>query len=31
MPTSMYNYHKPDALDLPYESDEAIEIVPFRW
>jgi dTDP-4-dehydrorhamnose 3,5-epimerase len=31
MPTSMYNYDKPDALDLPYESDEAIDIVPFRW
>ncbi len=31
MPTSMYDYDKPDALDLPYESDEAINIVPHRW
>ena len=31
MPTSMYDYDKPDALDMPYESDEAINIVPYRW
>ena len=31
MPTSMYNYDKPDALDLPYDSDDAIKIVPHRW
>jgi dTDP-4-dehydrorhamnose 3,5-epimerase len=31
MPTSMYNYEKPDALDLPYDSDDAIATVPHRW
>jgi dTDP-4-dehydrorhamnose 3,5-epimerase len=31
MPTSMYKYDQPDALDLPYDCAEAPEIVPFRW
>lgn len=31
MPTRLYNYEEPDALDLPYESSAADEIVPFRW
>jgi dTDP-4-dehydrorhamnose 3,5-epimerase len=31
MPSSLYNYEGPDALDLPYESPMAAEIVPFRW
>lgn len=31
MPSQQYTYEKPDALDLPYDSPEAAEIVPFRW
>jgi dTDP-4-dehydrorhamnose 3,5-epimerase len=31
MPSSQYEYEGPDALDLPYESPRAAEIVPFRW
>jgi dTDP-4-dehydrorhamnose 3,5-epimerase len=31
MPTSQYDYDSPDALDLPYDSPRAPEIVPFRW
>jgi dTDP-4-dehydrorhamnose 3,5-epimerase len=31
MPTSTYNHEQPDALDLPYDSPLASEIVPFRW
>ncbi len=31
MPSSLYAHDHPDALDLPYESPEAPEIVPFRW
>lgn len=31
MPTRQYQYAKPDALDLPYESKEAEEMVPWRW
>ena len=31
MPTSMYDYEQPDALDLPYESPEAETVVPWRW
>ena len=31
MPSSQYEYDGPDALDLPYESRRAPEIVPFRW
>lgn len=31
MPSSPYEHEGPDALDLPYESPLAEEIVPFRW
>ncbi len=31
MPTSSYQYDQPDALDLPYESEAAAEVVPWRW
>ena len=31
MPSSQYAHEGPDALDLPYESPNAIELVPFRW
>ncbi len=31
MPSSQYDYESPDALDLPYESEVAKAIVPFRW
>ena len=31
MPSEQYAYERPDALDMPYESPEAGDIVPFRW
>ena len=31
MPSSQYDHEGPDALDLPYESEMAEAIVPFRW
>lgn len=31
MPSSQYEHEGPDALDLPYDSPRAPEIVPFRW
>ena len=31
MPTAPYDYDQPDALDLPYESEDARRIVPWRW
>jgi len=31
MPSQLYNHERPDALDLPYDSPRASEIVPFRW
>lgn len=31
MPDRMYNYEHPDALDLPWDSDAALRIVPYRW
>jgi dTDP-4-dehydrorhamnose 3,5-epimerase len=31
MPSEQYAYDRPDALDLPYDSPEAGEVVPFRW
>ncbi|HVA07163.1 MAG TPA: dTDP-4-dehydrorhamnose 3,5-epimerase family protein [Acidimicrobiales bacterium] len=31
MPSNQYRYDSPDALDLPYESLKAEEVVPFRW
>jgi dTDP-4-dehydrorhamnose 3,5-epimerase len=31
MPSRLYDHESPDALDLPYDSPGAREIVPFRW
>lgn len=31
MPTSAYRHDRPDALDLPYDADEAPVVVPWRW
>lgn len=31
MPSQQYDYEQPDALDLPYDSERASDIVPFRW
>ena len=31
MPSSQYDHDNPDALDLPYESELAKQVVPFRW
>ena len=31
MPTSPYRYDSPDALDLPYDSEQAQTVVPWRW
>lgn len=31
MPSSAYHYDSPDALDLPYDSEEAPTVVPWRW
>jgi len=31
MPTEMYDYDSPDALDLPWDSEAAARIVPFRF
>jgi dTDP-4-dehydrorhamnose 3,5-epimerase len=31
MPTSMYDYEKPDALDLPWDSEAAARIIPYRF
>lgn len=31
MPTSAYHHQEPDALDLPYDSAEARDVVPWRW
>ena len=31
MPSCQFRHERPDALDLPYESPEAEDIVPFRW
>jgi dTDP-4-dehydrorhamnose 3,5-epimerase len=31
MPSVQYDYEGPDALDLPYDSEQAPNIVPFRW
>ena len=31
MPTNEYLHEAPDALDLPYDSPHAPDIVPFRW
>jgi dTDP-4-dehydrorhamnose 3,5-epimerase len=31
MPSSQYEHDQPDALDLPYDSRIATDIVPFQW
>ena len=31
MPTIAYKYENPDSLDLPYESEKAKELIPWRW
>jgi dTDP-4-dehydrorhamnose 3,5-epimerase len=31
MPTEMYDYGSPDALDLPWDSEAAARIVPYRF
>jgi dTDP-4-dehydrorhamnose 3,5-epimerase len=31
MPDRMYNYAAPDALDLPWDSEAAQSLVPYRW
>jgi dTDP-4-dehydrorhamnose 3,5-epimerase len=31
MPTSVYDYESPDALDLPWDSAEARALIPFTW
>ena len=31
MPTMMYNYEEPDALDLPWDSEAAAGIIPYRF
>ena len=31
MPSEMYDLEIPDALDLPYDSDAAVRIVPYRF
>ena len=31
MPTTMYDYESPDALDLPWDSEAAARIIPYRF
>ena len=31
MPSNAYDYDSPDALDLPYDSDDAQVLIPWRW
>ena len=31
MPTEMYNYDNPDALDMPWDSATAKELIPYTW
>ncbi|HEY7903895.1 MAG: dTDP-4-dehydrorhamnose 3,5-epimerase family protein [Burkholderiales bacterium] len=31
MPTRLYDYEKPDALDLPWDSAEAAALIPYQW
>ncbi len=31
MPTEMYNYETPDALDMPWDSVAARELIPYTW
>ena len=31
MPTEMYDYENPDALDMPWDSDAARRLIPYTW
>jgi dTDP-4-dehydrorhamnose 3,5-epimerase len=31
MPTCIYDYDKPDSLDLPWDSDAAKSLIPYTW
>jgi dTDP-4-dehydrorhamnose 3,5-epimerase len=31
MPTEMYNYDNPDALDMPWDSEAARRLIPYTW
>ena len=31
MPTEMYNYEAPDALDMPWDSKAAKDVIPYVW
>jgi dTDP-4-dehydrorhamnose 3,5-epimerase len=31
MPDRLYDYDKPDALDLPWDSAEAARLIPYQW
>jgi dTDP-4-dehydrorhamnose 3,5-epimerase len=31
MPDHIYDYEKPDALDLPWDSEAAARTIPYRW
>jgi len=31
MPTEMYNYDNPDALDMPWDSEAAKRLIPYTW
>jgi dTDP-4-dehydrorhamnose 3,5-epimerase len=31
MPTAVYDYDRPDSLDLPWDSPAARELIPYRW
>jgi dTDP-4-dehydrorhamnose 3,5-epimerase len=31
MPTELYNYEEPDALDMPWDSAAARELIPYSW
>ena len=31
MPDRVYDYDNPDSLDLPWDSEEAARLIPYRW
>ena len=31
MPTRPYTYDEPDALDLPWDTETAKALIPYRW
>jgi dTDP-4-dehydrorhamnose 3,5-epimerase len=31
MPTEMYDYDEPDALDMPWDSETAQRLIPCTW